>query len=278
VAAAEIDPDAFNHFEAAGWEDRANGYDRLVGGVTSRFAEPLLDAASVESGTRVLDLATGPGYVAGRAAERGATVVGVDVAPAMISVAARLNPRLDFRTADVHELPFDDGSFDAVVGNFVVMHLGRPEQAMAEFGRVLRPGGSLALTAWDLPPRSRLLGVFVDAVTQVGAKPPKDLPPGPDVYRFSGEREFDMLLGGQGLEQRAVTTIDITHGVASANELWDGFLAGSLRVAALVVGQPEETRQRIRRAFDELVAEYRRGDHLELPVAVKLASGRKPPA
>jgi SAM-dependent methyltransferase len=276
VAAAKIDPDAFNDFEAAGWEDRADGYDRLVGGVTSRFAGPLLDAASVTSGTRVLDLATGPGYVAGRAAERGATVVGVDVAPAMVSVAARLNPGLDFRTADVHELPFDAGSFDAVVGNFVIMHLGRPEQAVGEFGRVLRPGGRLALTAWDFPARSRLLGVFVDAVADAGAKPPEDLPPGPDVFRFSDAGEFDMLLRGQGLEQRAVTTIDITHEVASADELWDGFLAGSLRVAALVIGQPDETRQRIRRAFDGLVAEYRHGDRLELPVAVKLASGRKP--
>jgi SAM-dependent methyltransferase len=276
VAAAEIDPDAFNDFEAAGWEERADGYDRLVGGVTSRFAEPLLDAASVTTGTRVLDLATGPGYVAGRAAERGATVVGVDVAPAMVSIAARWNPGLEFRAADVHELPFDGGSFDAVVGNFVIMHLGRPEQAMGEVARVLRPGGRLALTAWDFPARSRLLGVFVDAVTEAGAKPPDDLPPGPDVFRFSDEGEFGTLMRDHGFEERAVTTIEFTHEVASADELWDGFLAGSLRVAALVIGQSDETRRRIRRAFDGLVGEYRRGDRLGLPVAAKLASGRKP--
>jgi SAM-dependent methyltransferase len=276
VAAREIDPDAFNDFEARGWADRADGYDRLVGGVTSRFAEPLLDAASVKRGTRVLDLATGPGYVAGRAAQRGAVVMGVDVAPAMVSIAARLNPGLDFRAADVHDLPLDDGSFDAVVGNFLIMHLGRPEQAMAGFVRVLRPGGRLALTAWDFPARSRLLGVFLDAVSEAGAEPPEDLPPGPDVFRFSDEAEFDTLMLDHGLEQRTVTTIGLTHEVASVDELWDGFLAGSLRVAALVTGQPDETRQRIRRAFDGLVAKYRRGDGLEVPVAAKLASGRKP--
>jgi len=69
-------------------------------------------------------------------------VIGVDVAGAMISLALRLHPGLDFRRADVHKLPFDDGSFDAVVGNFLILHLGRPEQAIAEFVRVLRPGGS----------------------------------------------------------------------------------------------------------------------------------------
>src|SRR6185436_4084328 len=185
MASPEIDPDAFNAFEASGWEEKAGGYDRLVGHVTSRFAGPLLDAANVTRGTRVLDLATGPGYVAAQAAERGASVVGVDVAATMIEVARRLHPDIDFREADVHELPFEDGSFDAMVGNFLIMHLGRPEQALAGFVRALRPGGRIALTAWDFPERSRLLGLFLDAVAEAGAMAPDELPPGPDVFRFS---------------------------------------------------------------------------------------------
>ena len=181
---AAIDPDAFNAFEAGGWEDKAVGYDHFFGGVTGRFVEPLLDAASVRSGTHLLDLATGPGYVAARGAERGASVIGVDIAGAMISLARRLHPKLDFRQADVHSLPFEDASFDAVVGNFLILHLGRPEQAIGEFVRVLRPGGRLALTAWDLPDRARFMGVFLDAVAEAGATPPEDLPTGPDFFRF----------------------------------------------------------------------------------------------
>jgi SAM-dependent methyltransferase len=276
VGGPAIDPDAFNAFEAAGWENKAGGYDRLVGGVTSRFAESLLDAASVTGGMRVLDLATGPGYVAGRAAERGAAVVGVDVAPAMVALAARLNPGPDFRRADAHELPFDDGSFDAVVGNFLIMHLGRPEHAVAGFVRVLRPGGRLALTAWDFPDQSRLLGLFLDAVAEAGARPPGDLPPGPDVFRFSSDDEFDALLRDHGLEECAVERVAFTHRVATADVLWDGFLAGSLRVAVLITAQPQATRERIRSSFDRLVAEYRHDGVLELPVSAKLASGRKP--
>jgi hypothetical protein len=72
VGQAAIDPDAFNAFEARGWEDKAASYDRFVGDITSRFAEPLLNAVSAGPGTRLLDLATGPGYVAARAAEHGA--------------------------------------------------------------------------------------------------------------------------------------------------------------------------------------------------------------
>jgi hypothetical protein len=78
VGQAAIDPDAFNAFEAEGWEEKATGYDRFFGAITGQLVEPLLDAASVDAGTRMLVLATGPGYVAARArgAERGASVWG----------------------------------------------------------------------------------------------------------------------------------------------------------------------------------------------------------
>ena len=199
VGQAAIDPDAFNAFEAGGWEEKAAGYDRFFGRITGRLVEPLLDAASVGPGTQMLDLASGPGYVAARGAERGASVIGVDVAGAMVSLARRLHPGLDFRQADVHKLPFEDGSFDAVVGNFLILHLGRPEQAIAGFVRVLGPGGRLALTAWDLPDRARFLGVFLDAVAEAGATPPEDLPTGPDFFRFAADDEFDALLRDHGL-------------------------------------------------------------------------------
>jgi ubiquinone/menaquinone biosynthesis C-methylase UbiE len=164
-----VDPDAFNAFEAAGWEEKAVAYDGYFGSLTSQAVEPLLDAASVGAGTRVLDVATGPGYVAGRAAERGASVVGVDVAQAMVELAGRLHPGLDFREADAHALPFEDASFDAVVGNFAILHLGRPEQAVSEFVRTIVPGGALALTAWDLPVRMRIIGVLLDCPGRGGS-------------------------------------------------------------------------------------------------------------
>jgi ubiquinone/menaquinone biosynthesis C-methylase UbiE len=276
VDRAAVDPDAFNAFEAEGWEEKATGYDRFFGSITGQLVEPLLDAASVGAGTRMLDLATGPGYVAARGGERGASVVGVDAAAAMVSLARRLHPGVDFRQADAHELAFDDASFDAVVGNFLILHLGRPDQAMAGFARILAPGGRLALTTWDLPDRARFLGVFLDAVAEAGATPPADLPVGPDFFRFSADEEFDALFGEHGLEDRAVRTVAFAHSVATADELWDGFLRGTVRTSALIVRQPQETQLRIREAFDRLASEYRRGGGLELPVSAKLASGRKP--
>ena len=270
---APLDPDSFNAFEAAGWERHAAGYDRFFGRITSRVIDPLLDAAGVASGRRALDVATGPGYVAARAAERGADVVGIDIADAMVALASERQPGLDFRRADAHDLPFADGSFDAVVANFLVLHLGRPEAAVAEFARVLTPGGRLALTAWDLPTEARFLGVFLDAVAAVGASPPEEVPPGPDFFRFSREPEFEALLSGAGLDDVNIRTIAFSHTVASPDELWEGLLGGTVRTSALILGQSQEDQRRIRTAFDQLVEAYRQGTALELPVSVKLAAG-----
>jgi len=270
------DPAAFDAFEAAGWETKAVAYERFFGAITDRVVAPLLAAVSVGVGARVLDVATGPGWVAAHAAERGASVVGIDVAEAMIARARNAHPGLEFRRADAHELPFAEASFDAVVGNLAVMHLSRPERAMAEFARVLRPGGRLALTAWAHPSRHRLAGVFLDAVAEARASPPADLPPGPDFFLFSNDEAFTAALHRQGLTSVDVTDITFVQRFASADEVWDGMLGATVRVSALLTRQPEDVRQRIRVAFDRLAEGYRHGDGLELPVAIKLATARKP--
>jgi SAM-dependent methyltransferase len=272
-----VDPDAFNAFEAAGWGERADGYHRFFGSLTTQVIEPLLDAAGVGAGKRVLDVASGPGYCAAAAAARGAEAVGVDVAGEMVTLARRLHPRIEFVQGSAERLPFDDASFDAVVGNFLILHLGRPEQGAAELVRVLEPGGRLALSTWDMPERTRFLGVFLEAADEAGAVP-ADIPAGPPFFRFAEESEFTRLLQGAGLSDVAVQTVSLTHRLASADELWDGFRDGTVRMGALLIGQAPETMQRLRAGFDRRVREYTGEDgSIELPVSVKVASGRLAP-
>src|SRR5437588_11972773 len=81
------DTQAFHQFEHAGWETAAHAYHQSWTALTMQAAGPLLDTAHVGSGTRLLDVATGPGHVAGLAAARGASAVGVDFADAMLALA-----------------------------------------------------------------------------------------------------------------------------------------------------------------------------------------------
>ena len=90
-----IDLDSFDEFEASAWEERVEGYAGFFGAVTGRLVEPLLELARVGPGTHVLDVATGPGYVAAEAARRGATVWGVDVAEAMVARARAEHPGVE---------------------------------------------------------------------------------------------------------------------------------------------------------------------------------------
>jgi SAM-dependent methyltransferase len=271
-----IDADAFNAFEAASWEEATDAYDRVFGPVTRRVIDPLLDAAAVQAGTRLLDLATGPGYVAARAAERGARVTAIDVAPSMVALARERHPAIDFREADAEQPPFPDGSFDAVIGSFMVLHLGRPEEAARQAARVLRPGGRAAFSMWDTPDRARLLDVILKAIADAGAETPSDIPPGPPFFRFSDDAEFARLLDDAGFEDVRVETIAFTHPFAGADEIWHGFTRGTGRTRWIIEKQTREVRTRIRAALDARVREYEvPAGGLEVPISVKIASGRK---
>lgn len=277
--------DAFS--DAAGFREfERAGHDRVADGVYAEFFAPLtagaidalLDAAGVTTGARVLDVAAGPGFVAGRASGRGAAVVGIDLSPRMVALALRLHPGLDFREADVERLPFPSGRFDAVVGNFGIGHFPRPEAAVAELVRVLVAGGRLALTWWDFAARARVNGVFFDAIGKVGATAPPDHPVGPPPFRFSADAEFAGLLRGAGLEAVEVRRHAFVHRLASADQWWNGGIGSMVRASAVIRGQPPDTQRQIRAVFDTLVEEYAVPGGFDVPVSVKIAAGRKPGA
>ena len=206
----KVDADAFNTFEAAGWEQQAGGYEDFFAPISNRLADPLLDDASVGSDTRVLDVATGPGFVAAKAAERGAVVVGVDVAAAMVALARRLHPQLDFRQGDAEALPLPDGSFDAVVANLLMLHLGRPERGVPSSYACSPPAAGCA----DGLGRSRSGAADrrdARCARGGGSGRAREIPVGPPFFRFSDEQEFARLLRDQGLEDVAVRTIAFTH-------------------------------------------------------------------
>jgi SAM-dependent methyltransferase len=274
---SDYDPDAFDAFEAAGWGTKDPGaYDALAGRVTSRVADPLLDAVDAGPGKRVLDVATGPGYVAERAAARGAEPVGLDLSEAMLAHARARLPHVEFLHGDATALPFAAESFDAVVAAFVLLHLGRPQLAAAEAARVLVPGGRAAFTVWDEPSRSRWIGVLLEALHEAEAKPPVEVPPGLPIFHFADEGAFADLLRGAGLADVAVETVDFSLRLESGDELWNGLVEGSVRLRPLVQSQTAEMQHAIRAHFDEALDVYRATAGFEVPVSVKLGSGRKP--
>lgn len=271
-----LDTEAFRQFERTSHDRLADSYQTFFESVTQHAIAPLLDTAHVGAGTRLLDVATGPGGVAARAAARGAVVIGVDLAPRMVACAAQRYPHLVFHVADVETLPFTEASFDAVVCNFGLGHFPRPERALVECVRVLSPGGRLSFAWWDVPARTRIQGVLIEALQEVGAMPPPDIPTGPPMFRFSAEDVFAALLTSAGLRDVVVQGHAFSHWVATPEALWTGALGSLARTAATILAQTAAMQQRIRLVFDRLVAAYASGGGLMLPMAYKVATGCKP--
>src|SRR5436309_6079119 len=129
----------------------AETYDRINAPRSAHRAGDLVALAQPRPGGRVLDVGTGTGVAASAAAALlgpEGVAVGVDVSLGMLGQAARARPALVLAAASAIDLPFRDGTFDAVTANFVVSHFTKYETALFDMIRVLRPGGRLATSSW----------------------------------------------------------------------------------------------------------------------------------
>jgi SAM-dependent methyltransferase len=128
----------------------------------AQFAEPhneplfaaILDATGTGPGTRLLDLGCGTGLLLTLAQARGATVTGLDVTPGLLAMARDRLPTAELWQADIGSLPFGDAEFDVVTGVNVFQFAADPKAALAAAGRVVRPGGLVAVGTFAGPDRA----------------------------------------------------------------------------------------------------------------------------
>jgi SAM-dependent methyltransferase len=136
------------------WGD--SDYDAIVPHYEPIYDE-LVAALKPRRGERWLDLATGTGEIALRAAAAGAEVTAIDIAPRMVerarAKAERRGLEIDFAVGDCARLPHGDGSFDVVVSSFGMVFAVDPPAVAREVARTCAPGGRLGFTAWHELPR-----------------------------------------------------------------------------------------------------------------------------
>lgn len=131
------------------YDEVAEAYERVHAPRLAEVARDLVAFAEIGAGASVLDIGTGTGVAAKAAADAGARAVGIDPSIGMLEVARRERPSIPLVAADTIDLPFRNGAFDAVTGNFVLSHFRRYETALFDMMRVLKPGGRVALTSWS---------------------------------------------------------------------------------------------------------------------------------
>jgi SAM-dependent methyltransferase len=147
---------------------------------TTPVAAHLVKFSEIKPGETVLDVGTGTGVVAITAARKGASVTGLDLTPALLD-AARENARvaslgsIQWLEGDAERLPFPDGQFDVVVSQFGHMFAPRPDVALAQMHRVLKPSGRIAFATW--PPEHFIGRLFAFVGKNSPPPPPGAAPP-----------------------------------------------------------------------------------------------------
>jgi ubiquinone/menaquinone biosynthesis methyltransferase len=183
-------PEAKRRYNARLFTTIADRYDfitRLLSyGRDQAWKRDVLAQAAIAPGQRVLDLATGTGDLALAAASRGASVVGLDLAPRMIRLA-RAKPgagRIRFIVGDMGSLPLPPASVDVVTTGYGLRNVPDLERALAEIARVLRPGGRFLSLDFEKPAHAGWRRAYFAYLTVVGATVGTLLHGDPDTYRY----------------------------------------------------------------------------------------------
>lgn len=224
--------------------------------ITTPAAARLVRFAGIVPGMRVLDVGCGTGVVAITAARLGARVTGADLTPQLLDRARdnaqTANVNIDWLEADVEQLPFPDREFDAVLSQFAHMFAPRPDVAIREMHRVLRPGGTIAFSTW---PPELLVGRTMMLAARYMPPPPSGVSSpmlwgDPNFVQQQLGKAFDSVVFDR--EHMMVPALSPQHFRANVERA-----AGPIiKMIEMLAAKSPDRLEEYRREFDAIVAQY----------------------
>jgi SAM-dependent methyltransferase len=216
--------------QAGLWSERARDWAELLENPDAPWLGPayelVLDRLGVGAGTELLDVGCGSGRFCALAAARGARVAGIDATPEFVAIAAERVPRADIRLGDMQFLPWDDDVFDVVTGFNAFFYAADIVAAFREAGRVLRPGGNVALTSFGRPERCE------------SAPALEYLAPLLPAHAVEDEEPIDALLARAGLVGRESGYLEIAEEYPDLETVLRAWLSiGPVRMAVRHAGE-----------------------------------------
>lgn len=263
--------------ERRGWADAeiADAYNARFGVLADKAAIELVAMADVGNQTTLLDLCCGNGGLSAAALARRARVTGLDFSPHMIAKARLRAPGAQFIEGDALSLPFEALSFDVVLSNFGIQHAPDHDKAFAEVHRVLRPGGTFAMTCWDARKPTGAFGLIMHVVKSNAdlSKPP---PAQPGLFDFADRDTAKRNLKKHGFQLRDHRILPLRWQLDDPEVFFENFALGTVGVRMLVSGQPDDAKRRISQAAaQEVEARFATGDGYEVPVPAAAIVARK---
>ena len=270
--------DSRDRWEAAapGWAREREAFQRDAITV-SRW---LLDAAHLQPGHTVLELAAGPadtGLLAAELVAPGGKAIITDNAEAMIEAAkARAEEvgatNVEIRPMEAEWIDLPTASVDAVLCRWGYMLLADPEAALRETRRVLRPGGRVALAAWAAPEHNPWIATMGRVMAEQGHLEP--LPPeAPGPLAFGRPGRIEELLDATAFDDIEVEPLDFAFHAADLDSWWTHTIGLSGRFTRAVAALSPAEHYALRDAVDAAYAPYVRADgSLEIPARALVAA------
>ncbi len=228
----------------------------------------LVEELSPRAGERWLDVATGTGAVAIRAARAGADVTGLDLAPRLVETAKRLAAEeglaIRFDIGDCEHLPYDDASFDVVASAVGVIFAPDHRAGARELARVCRPGGKLGLVSWRPNPE-------YSAIVDPFRSPPEPGAGDPDDW---GREEHVLDLLGDAFELRFVQGSHAIRG-ESAEAVWQLFTSSHGPFKDLLASLDARRREQLHRAYIGYLERYRVDGGISAPDDYLIVVGKR---
>ncbi len=185
------------------WSKIPHDWAKLQEPMHAPLWEAMFDSGAVCSGTHFLDAGCGGGGASMMAAERGASVSGIDAAEGLIKFAHERLPSGDFRVGDIESLPYEDEIFDTVFAASSVQYSGNRIATLREFGRVCKPTGSIVVGLFGPPEKVKFSSIF-KAMRDAMPEPPK----GGGPFELSGDGILEGLFTEAGLRVIGGNEID----------------------------------------------------------------------
>jgi SAM-dependent methyltransferase len=200
-----------------------DSYDRFMGRYSRELAPRLLDFAGIEQGMRALDVGCGSGALTAALADRlgAANVAAADPSEPLLAACAEHVPGADVRRAPAEELPWADGSFDAVLSQLVLNFVADADAAVAEMRRVAAPGAILASCTWDYAGGMRMLHTFWDAAAELDPQAPDEAN-----MRYRTEEELASLWERGGLTDVETGPLEVEVTYDGFDDYWEPFTLG----------------------------------------------------
>ncbi len=260
---------------SANWNHWADRLEKQQRGLN----EPLIEAAQIEAGQTVLDMASGTGEPALSIAAivgAGGRVTATDLVPEMLAGARRRAAEkglgnMAFETADMQSLPFADEKFDRVTCRLGLMYVPRPDQALEEVHRVLRPDGRTVFLVWGRHEENYQFIVLDEVLwREMGIEPHEG---GFTPTRFGDEGDLPAVFEAAGFRTVEERVLRFQPRIDPSTGFWRAQIA--LRLGERLEQLGDAERDRLDQAMAQGFERYRDGDRIKLKTTARLCIGVK---